>query len=117
MRIVTFNINGLRACLRRRFNGKLIELLRFLEADIICLQETKLARSEADRDLALAEGWCAVHDAPDKEDRSMHAYSSPVSWGTIHTCLACVRISGPVHMGSLTRHAGVPERESGLRKA
>jgi AP endonuclease-2 len=59
MRIVTFNINGLRACLRRRFSGRLAELLGFLEADIICLQETKLARSEADRDLALAEGWCA----------------------------------------------------------
>ena len=32
MRIVTWNINGLRACLRRRFNGKLVNLLNFLDA-------------------------------------------------------------------------------------
>ncbi len=32
MRIVTWNINGLRACLKRRFDGKLINLLQFLEA-------------------------------------------------------------------------------------
>jgi hypothetical protein len=32
MRIVTWNINGLRACLRRRFDGKLLNLLNFLEA-------------------------------------------------------------------------------------
>lgn len=32
MRIVTWNINGLRACLRRRFDGKLVNLLDFLEA-------------------------------------------------------------------------------------
>ena len=31
-----------------------------LGADIICLQETKLARSEAARELALEEGWCAL---------------------------------------------------------
>lgn len=29
---MTWNINGLRACLRRRFNGKLINLLEFLDA-------------------------------------------------------------------------------------
>ncbi len=29
---MTWNINGLRACLRRRFNGKLINLLNFLNA-------------------------------------------------------------------------------------
>ncbi|BDA45375.1 probable DNA-(apurinic or apyrimidinic site) lyase 2 [Coccomyxa sp. Obi] len=57
MRIVTWNINGLRACLKRRFDGKLIDLLRFLEADIVCFQETKLARQEVTEDLALAEGW------------------------------------------------------------
>lgn len=27
-------------------------------ADIVCFQETKLARQEATEDLALAEGWC-----------------------------------------------------------
>ncbi|KAK9901314.1 hypothetical protein WJX75_005948 [Coccomyxa subellipsoidea] len=57
MRIVTWNINGLRACLKRRFDGKLVNLLNFLEADIICFQETKLARHEATEDLALADGW------------------------------------------------------------
>ena len=31
---MTWNINGLRACLRRRFNGKLINLLNFLDAGV-----------------------------------------------------------------------------------
>ena len=56
---VSWNIGmfGLKKVLRRCFNNSLAELLRFLEADIICFQEVKLARAEADRDLALAEGW------------------------------------------------------------
>lgn len=77
MRICTFNINGLRAVLKRGF-GDIATLLNFLQAgkvlqlflriplynallscaaDIVCFQETKLTKTELDRDLALVEGW------------------------------------------------------------
>ncbi|KAK9867360.1 hypothetical protein WJX84_005602 [Apatococcus fuscideae] len=56
MRLVTWNINGLRAIIRRQF-GSLTALLDSLEADIICFQETKLTKADFDRDLALIDGW------------------------------------------------------------
>lgn len=68
-RIVTFNVNGLRAILKRLYGGSasVQPISRFLEdigrdADIVCLQETKLRQVElaASRELALAEGWDAI---------------------------------------------------------
>ena len=56
MRILTWNVNGLRAVLRRKF-GNVKSLLDTLKADIICFQETKLTKADFDRDLALVEGW------------------------------------------------------------
>ncbi len=56
MRVLTWNINGLRAILKRKC-GTLQGLLDDLKADIICFQETKLTKSDFDRDLALVEGW------------------------------------------------------------
>ncbi|KAK9827629.1 hypothetical protein WJX81_000675 [Elliptochloris bilobata] len=57
MRIITWNINGLRAIIKHRGFGTLSNLLDFLHADIIAFQETKVARSELEREFALAEGW------------------------------------------------------------
>ena len=91
VRVLTWNVNGLRACLRR-LNTTLSELLDSLSAgtmvahgaiamqdcqwrpllaprpqhdscaafcaDVVCIQETKLRRTELDRDLALVNGWC-----------------------------------------------------------
>lgn len=85
MRLVTWNINGLRAIIRRKF-GSLKALLdsldagqlsqkahtqifslaakglsfcseNFCVADIICFQETKLTKTDFDRNIALCEGW------------------------------------------------------------
>lgn len=79
MRVLTWNVNGLRAVLNRRF-GSTRSLLKYLKAgartrqlrgfihilyslvrraDIICLQETKLSKVDMTRfqDLALSEGW------------------------------------------------------------
>ncbi|DBB00825.1 hypothetical protein WJX77_012431 [Trebouxia sp. C0004] len=56
MRIVTWNINGLRAVCKRGI-GDIATLLDSIQADIICFQETKLIKAELDRDLALVEGW------------------------------------------------------------
>jgi len=64
IRIVTFNVNGLKAVLHRLY-GASGTISKFLEdvgsnADIVCLQETKLRRSEltaATHQLASADGW------------------------------------------------------------
>lgn len=52
LRLVTWNVNGLRAVLQR-LGQNLQQFLEGLEADIICLQETKMTRSELD------QSWCA----------------------------------------------------------
>jgi AP endonuclease-2 len=61
-RLVSFNLNGLRPALIRR-KGPLIKLLRDLEADIVCVQETKLSRKDLEeiKDFALADGWWKPH--------------------------------------------------------
>ncbi|KAK6148607.1 hypothetical protein DH2020_019519 [Rehmannia glutinosa] len=55
MKIVTYNVNGLRP--RVSQFGSLRKLLDSLDADVICFQETKLARQEMRADLVQAEGY------------------------------------------------------------
>ena len=47
MRLVSWNVNGLRACLKKGF----LESVAGLDADVICLQETKMERGQAQVDL------------------------------------------------------------------
>lgn len=54
-RVLTWNVNGLRAVLQRE-KKKLRVLLNELQADVICFQETKLTRSELDEELVRPEG-------------------------------------------------------------
>ncbi len=58
LRIMTWNVNGLRPMLNRRVCG-LSKVLKTLQADIICIQETKLAKSDMEslHTLGVAEGW------------------------------------------------------------
>lgn len=62
LRVMTWNINGLRAVLQRE-KTKLALLLDSLEADIICFQETKLTRSELDEELVRVDGQSVSHAA------------------------------------------------------
>lgn len=57
-RVLTWNVNGLRAVLQRE-KKKLRVLLDELQADLICFQETKLTRSELDEELVRPKGWSA----------------------------------------------------------
>ncbi|KAK1151419.1 DNA-(apurinic or apyrimidinic site) lyase 2 [Acipenser oxyrinchus oxyrinchus] len=52
MRIVTWNINGIRT-----FKGKVKQILDSLDADIICVQETKVTRDLLDERTAIVEGY------------------------------------------------------------
>lgn len=44
MKVVSWNVNGLRACLKKGF----LESMLGLEADVICLQETKMEQGQAE---------------------------------------------------------------------
>ena len=44
MKLVSWNVNGLRACMGKGFP----EFLRAADPDILCLQETKMQREQAD---------------------------------------------------------------------
>ena len=47
MKIVTWNVNGLRACLNKGF----LDFFRSVDADMVCLQETKLQPHQIELDL------------------------------------------------------------------
>jgi exodeoxyribonuclease-3 len=47
MKLISWNVNGLRACLNKGF----LDTMRELDADIFCLQETKMERGQAEIDL------------------------------------------------------------------
>lgn len=44
MKLVSWNVNGLRACMNKGFSG----FLDSINADIVCLQETKMQREQVD---------------------------------------------------------------------
>ncbi|KAG7396161.1 DNA-(apurinic or apyrimidinic site) lyase 2 [Phytophthora boehmeriae] len=60
MRLMTWNVNGLRAVLQR-LDQSLKQFLDGLDADIVCLQETKLTRSELDQELVRPPGYDAFY--------------------------------------------------------
>ena len=66
LRLVTWNVNGLRAVLLR-LGQRLPQLLESFEADIVCLQETKLTRSELDEELVRPVGEVAPTSKSESE--------------------------------------------------
>lgn len=48
MKLISWNVNGLRACLNKGF----LEAFQALDADIVCLQETKMQQGQAEIDLS-----------------------------------------------------------------
>ncbi len=44
MKLISWNVNGLRACMSKGF----LDFLKASDADIVCLQETKMQREQAD---------------------------------------------------------------------
>ena len=47
MRLISWNVNGLRSCLSKGF----LDFCAFADADVICLQETKMRPEQAEFDL------------------------------------------------------------------
>ncbi|MDR3109314.1 MAG: exodeoxyribonuclease III [Planctomycetaceae bacterium] len=48
MKLISWNVNGLRACIKKGF----IDNMNSLNADVICVQETKMQRGQAEFELA-----------------------------------------------------------------
>jgi exodeoxyribonuclease-3 len=53
MRLISWNVNGLRACARKGF----LEFLAASEADFVCLQEVRAFPEQLDGQLREPEGW------------------------------------------------------------
>ena len=51
MRLISWNVNGLRSCLGKGF----LDFCAFADADVICLQETKMRPEQAEFDLLLEQ--------------------------------------------------------------
>ena len=47
MKFISWNVNGLRACMQKGF----LDFFKEIDADIFCLQETKLQEGQIDLDL------------------------------------------------------------------
>ncbi len=57
MRLISWNVNGLRACVQKGF----LDVFRELDADCFCLQETKLQPEQIQLDLpGYRQYWCSA---------------------------------------------------------
>ena len=63
MKIVSWNVNGLRACINKGF----IEFFKEKDADIFCIQETKMQEGQAEIKL---EGYHQYWNSADKKGYS-----------------------------------------------
>ena len=75
MKLVTWNVNGLRACMKKGF----VQSMLALEPDVICLQETKMEQGQAEVDLP---GYVQYWNSAEKKGYSgtaIFAKNEPVS--------------------------------------
>ena len=87
MRLISWNVNGLRACVKKGFE----ETFWALDADFFCLQETKLQPGQIELDLpGYEQFWCSAEKK---------GYSGTAVF-TKHTPL------------SVTYNLGVPEHDT-----
>ncbi|OQR99111.1 DNA-(apurinic or apyrimidinic site) lyase [Achlya hypogyna] len=61
MKLLSWNINGLRANLAKTPGQSFDAFLRGCDADVLCFQETKLTRAEMSSDLACPDGYDAFY--------------------------------------------------------
>ena len=57
MKLISWNVNGIRACVNKNF----MEFFNEVDADIFCLQETKLQENQIDLNLdGYHQYWCQL---------------------------------------------------------
>ncbi len=87
MKFVSWNVNGLRACLSKGF----LDSFHALDADIFCLQETKMQPGQADIDLS---GYQAFWNSAEKK-----GYSGTAVFTRIPPLSVSYDIGDPDHVG------------------
>ncbi|KAL0449718.1 UNVERIFIED_CONTAM: DNA-(apurinic or apyrimidinic site) lyase 2 [Sesamum latifolium] len=94
MKIVTYNVNGLRP--RVSQFGSLRKLLDALDADIICFQETKLSRQELRADLVQAEGYESFFSCTRTSDKGRTGYSGVATFCRVKSAFSSDEVALPV---------------------
>lgn len=75
MKLISWNVNGLRACLKKDF----MESFNRLDADIFCLQETKLQAGQHDLDLPGYEQFWNYADKKGYSGTAVFTRQHPIS--------------------------------------
>ena len=87
MKLVSWNVNGLRACLKKGF----LEHFSALDADVFCLQETKMQPGQADLDLP---GYQEFWNSAEKK-----GYSGTAVFTRVPPLSVSYDIDDPDHVG------------------
>jgi exodeoxyribonuclease-3 len=75
MRFISWNVNGLRACLGKGF----VESVKGLDADFICIQETKMQPGQAEVDLPEYEEFYCSAEKKGYSGTAIFARKKPLS--------------------------------------
>ncbi|XP_042989673.1 DNA-(apurinic or apyrimidinic site) endonuclease 2 isoform X2 [Carya illinoinensis] len=94
MKIVTYNVNGLRSRISQF--GSLPKLLDSFDADIICFQETKLRRQELTADLAVADGYESFFSCTRTSDRGRMGYSGVATFCRVKSAFSSTEVALPI---------------------
>ncbi|XWS33863.1 hypothetical protein CRYUN_Cryun22dG0119500 [Craigia yunnanensis] len=94
MKIVTYNVNGLRQRISQF--GSLLKLLNSFDADIICIQETKLRRQELTADLAIADGYESFFSCTRTSDKGRTGYSGVATFCRVKSAFSSVEAALPI---------------------
>ncbi|XP_028775245.1 DNA-(apurinic or apyrimidinic site) lyase 2-like [Neltuma alba] len=94
MKIVTYNVNGLRQRIAQF--GSLRNLLNSFDADIICLQETKLRRQEVTADLVMADGYESFFSCTRSSDKGRTGYSGVATFCRVKSAFSSDEVALPL---------------------
>ncbi|XP_052198019.1 DNA-(apurinic or apyrimidinic site) endonuclease 2 [Diospyros lotus] len=94
MKIVTYNVNGLRP--RVSQFGSLRKLLDSLDADIICFQETKLSRQDLTADLVITEGYECFFSCTRTSDKGRVSYSGVATFCRVKSAFSSTEVALPL---------------------
>ncbi|XP_058187512.1 DNA-(apurinic or apyrimidinic site) endonuclease 2 isoform X2 [Rhododendron vialii] len=112
MKIVTYNVNGLRP--RVSQFGSLLKLLDSLDADIICLQETKISRQDLTADLLVADGYECFFSCTRTTDKGRISYSGVATFCRVKSAFSSNEVALP--LAAEEGFTGVLESSKGLRR-
>ncbi|XP_034684007.1 DNA-(apurinic or apyrimidinic site) lyase 2 isoform X1 [Vitis riparia] len=94
MKIVTYNVNGLRPRISQF--GSLLKFLGSLDADIICVQETKLSRHELTADVVMADGYESFFSCTRTNSKGRVGYSGVATFCRVKSAFSSTEVALPI---------------------